>query len=46
MLSMPIEIIIKTKSLGIEDVLSKLQEIKKANPHETIKVTVEIDLID
>ncbi len=47
MMSMPIEIVIKIKTFrSIEEVLNKFKEIKKANPHEIIKMTIEIDLLD
>lgn len=46
MISMPIEIVIKMKSLRIEEVLNKLEEIRKANPQKVIKMTIEIDLVD
>ena len=47
MMSIPIEIVMKIKSFRrIEEVLNKFKEIKKANPNEVIKMTIEIDLVD
>jgi len=44
---MPIEVVVKMKSFeSLEKVLNKFEEIKKANPKEVIKMTIEIDLSD
>lgn len=44
MMSMPVNVIIKVKSLEeAKEVLSNLKEIKEANPYEVFKTTIEID---
>ena len=45
MLLMPIEAVIKVKSLSeIEDVVSTIENIRKANLNTTLKFVIEIDL--
>lgn len=47
MMKKQITIVVKMASFGsIDEVLKKFREIKKANPEEAFKMTIEIDLGD
>ena len=47
MLLMPIEVVIKARTIEeAKEALNGIKEINKANPRETIKANVEIDLRD
>ncbi len=47
MVSRPIDVIIKTKSVGnIPEILNSLKKIKEDNPHSVIKITIKVALND
>ncbi len=43
MVSLPINVVIKTKSLdNIPEILDNLKRIKEDNPHSVIKITIRV----